>query len=368
MLSKAIYVWNCHAMISSGDLWPIRYYTPLQRYSKWSSAILLVLALSGLMLIIRKSAAGGAMRYLLALGLGYWIALTLTVVSSRYRMPLFPVAASLAGYGSCQLFSHLRQWRDWRTFSISLTILLLATAMVTLPHPPANPVKEEAEANAMLGEVYLLQGETPQAAKCFNLTRQLGYQLDRAYTGLGGVYSRQGKLPEAKDYFLKALKKNPYSCIPCVNLGIVAMRQGEHLQAEHYFSFAKQHWPRQPFMLYNYAIYQFKLQHPAQAAEVLQDYLTIKPYDTKAIYMLGITRLLQKRYRKAGQCFKRVLYYNSTHAMATFNLAGVEIEQHNYRSAYRYINRFLQLRPKSVRGRRVKRYIKQHLTGSSNGQ
>ena len=111
-----------------------------------------------------------------------------------------------------------------------------------------------------------------------------------------------------------------------------------------------------------------KLKHPAEAAEYLQKYLTLKPYDSKALYMLGIIRLLQKRYGDAGQCFKKVLYYNPTHAMATFNLAGVEIERHNYRAAYRYIDRFLRLRPGSARGIRVERYIKQHLGDSVKQQ
>ncbi|HRR06235.1 MAG TPA: glycosyltransferase family 39 protein, partial [Victivallales bacterium] len=89
LLKKTFLVWNKTELISGADLTDFRYYTPFQKYTSWSFAVLGVIALTALISFFFVGINfKRTEKVLLLLFFSFWIAQIITVTSSRYRSPM----------------------------------------------------------------------------------------------------------------------------------------------------------------------------------------------------------------------------------------------------------------------------------------
>ncbi len=359
--NKSLYVWNYREMTSGADLEPLRYYTAFQRWTWWSGGVVMVMALFGLFTVVRKRELVFRYRYLLALLFSFWIALTLTVVSGRYRIAIFPTVALLAGVGSCYLFSAVRQWRQWHGLAIALTGLGIAAAIAFVPAPQYDRLQEWAEADVILGEMYLQQGKLSVAEKCFIRALKASDKMDRAYYGLGVVYMKNRQYQRAASFFIKSFQLNPYSCKAYVSLGILSMAMRDLNSAGQYFAQAEKKWSNRPFLLYNYSVYLVKRGKLERAELKLKRCLKKEPANSKALQALGAIQLMQKQPEKAKLYFKHLLKISPTDHGALLSMAGISLKTRQYDQANYYILKLLEYYPKSPQGAELKKVIDKYL-------
>lgn len=362
MLKKSLYVWNFREMKSGADLEPLRYYSAFQRWTWWSGGALLSMTLLGLFAVFRQKKLVLRYRYLLALLFSFWIMLTLTVVSGRYRITMFPACAGLAGVGSCYLFRAIRQWRQWHGLIIPLLVLGIATAIVWVPKPHYDQRREWAEANVMLGELYLKQGKLNIAKKCFIRALKASAKMDRAYYGLGVFYMKTGQYQRAAAFYIKSFQLNPYSCDAYVSLGIMSMAMHDLHFAGQYFAEAEKKWPNVPFLLYNYSIYLIKRGKIERAELKLKRCLKKDPANIKVLQALGAIELMHKQPNQAAQYFQTLLKILPSDHTALLSMAGISLKTRHYRQAKYYITQLLKAHPNSRQGVELQKVIDKYLT------
>jgi Tfp pilus assembly protein PilF len=362
LAKKFIYVWNYREMRSGVDLEPLRYYTSFQRWTWWSGGVLMVMALFGLFVVVRRGELAFRYRYLLALLFSFWIALTLTVVSSRYRIAMFPAVALFAGVGSCYLLKIVYRWRQWKRLIVPLIGLSIATAIVWLPTPYFNRSQDWAEADVVLGEMYLKHGKVMVAEKCFLRALKASAKMDRAYYGLGVVYMKRGQYQHAASFYIKSFQLNPYSCKSYVSLGILSMALHDLNSAGRYFAEAEKKWSNRPFLLYNYSVYLIKRKKIERAELKLKRCLKKEPANSKVLYALATIQLMRDQPEKAKPYFRRLLRITPRDHNALLSMAGVSLKTRQYAQADYYIKKLLTYYPESKQGIELQKVINKYLT------
>ncbi len=360
LCQKALYVWNYRLMISGTDLEPLRYYTPLQRWSWWSNTLLLPLALLGTIIAIANRENRTKYRYLLVLLVSYWLGLTVTVVSSRYRLAMLPALFVMAPLGGYAIYNFFRQQHCWQYRIKSVAIFIITLAVVFLPHPYSNWAKEQAEADILLGETYLKIAKTASAESCFKRAIRRYPDADTAYTHLGTMAMKRGQYQQAAALFIKSVSLNSASCEAYVNLGVLSMVMGDLNNAGKYFAEAEKRWPHEPFMLYNYAVFLIKRHQLATAEKYLMQALKLQPYNPKTMRACGAIYLIRNQPAKALPYFKRILKIAPWDHDALLFSAAVSLRTKHYEEAKHYIDLLLKYHPDSRKGRELRKVISKY--------
>lgn len=176
--------------------------------------VILALAAAGL----AAQPRGSARRTLLLYLGGYLLALTATVVSSRYRLPLAAGLCVLGGAGAVEVGRAGRELWGWtrgvRPTPRAATILLLAAAgglisRVPLALPHADRMLAEERSN--LAEAYLKKGDLKEGAAYARAALEADPKSALACLQLARAAAMSGRSDEALEWLRRAADADPQS-------------------------------------------------------------------------------------------------------------------------------------------------------------
>lgn len=158
--------------------------------------------------------------------LGYGITVAMFFVSSRFRLPLVPLLAILAGWGAVSLGKTIRARRlGYRLFfgviAAGLTYILAVTMFF---HPAAAGTDQ---ALFLRGNLSLRQGDYQTALARFDSLSQKQPYHKNSYLNLGITWLKLGRSNQACDAFQRELLLNPESAEAANNLAAVALLRNQ---------------------------------------------------------------------------------------------------------------------------------------------
>ncbi len=345
-LRKAVLVWNWRELISGADPAPLRYYTPVQKYTFWSFLVVGILALTGLfsMVLTRWRKLMGY-RHLLWWLLSFWGLQVITVTSGRYRVamlyPVFIFAAFLVN-------EFIRKNR-FRPFWLTLAVLA-ASAIVILPKAPFHAVREEREAAWLLGQGYYAAGDYQSAAE--TVRRSLeddDRQAARNNNFLGTIYMHMDP-GQAEPLFKRAIAAEPDRGEGYMNMAILKSRKREYTEAEDYFKLADAAFMENKDELYYNRGYFYESVGHLDAA--LQDYLAalaVNSGNRRALNAAGVVCFKKQDMESAEQYFKRALALDSGNTGIMLNLGAIAATTGNMELARQWGERARRIKPDDER-------------------
>lgn len=156
----------------------------------------------------------------------YGVTVSMFFVSSRFRMPLAPLVAILAGWGVFILWETIRRrhigYRLFLGVVAGGAILVLASSA-----PSGVTFKNPDQALFLRGNQALRQGNYPlAAARLDSLTKQQP-DYPNGFLNLGIAYLKMGQAQEAVGAFRDELSYHPQSAEADNNLGVIFLLDGE---------------------------------------------------------------------------------------------------------------------------------------------
>jgi 4-amino-4-deoxy-L-arabinose transferase-like glycosyltransferase len=197
--------------------------------------LLLPLAAAGAVVLIgRRQAPPELIWWLVAA----WISIVLLVVGLRYRLPIVPPVALVAGFGAVSIVEAFRQaWRSSRTGEAPslpprtiVVVFQLAAALVAgvvvshlWRHAPSHALSEEW---AMTGSALNSERRLGEAESAYRRALALDERSALAWKGLGIVLYNANRLEEARDAHQRALAIDPGFADAYLRLAFVESRLG----------------------------------------------------------------------------------------------------------------------------------------------
>jgi Flp pilus assembly protein TadD len=145
------------------------------------------------------------------------------VIGLRYRMPLVPALAILAGAGADGAV-RLAEARRTRQLLICCAIALTAVIVSHVLHDPSNV--NVAEEWAFTGSSLITEHKLPDAEQAYRRALELEPQSALAWDGLGLTLYNAGRLDEARTALQRALAIDPQSARAAFHLALVDEREG----------------------------------------------------------------------------------------------------------------------------------------------
>ncbi len=156
----------------------------------------------------------------------YGVTVAMFFVSSRFRLPLVPLVAILAGWGVFSLWATVRR----RHIGYRLFLGIVAAAAVYIlasTNPGGVTFENPNQALFLRGNQALRQGNYPLAiARLDSLTKQRP-DYPNGYLNLGIAYLKMGQAQEAVRAFRDELRYHPQSAEADNNLGAIFLLDGQ---------------------------------------------------------------------------------------------------------------------------------------------
>jgi 4-amino-4-deoxy-L-arabinose transferase-like glycosyltransferase len=317
LLARKTFLWFAGFEVGNDrDLYAVKRYSFINyllfnsKFLKFPFGILLPLALAGVWLCRRQ------WRRLLPLYLfvgAYSLSFIAFFVTSRYRMPMIPIAAIFAAVGLVglvRLVPHKPRALRW-PLAIALAAFLLFNASLAGAGRQASPDQnhfaaavglheqgKDAEAlielrralatdsatNVLSLEATLLgsQGDLAGAERAARAAVRLHPFEADAYGMLGNVLANAGQLDSAAVYFEVVLRRDPYSLQAWNNLGNIALSRQDYARARHYYEGALKIRPTFTLAMFHLGLCDYYEGKVEQAHARWQEILKLDPSFTKA--------------------------------------------------------------------------------------
>lgn len=157
-------------------------------------------------------------------------------VNSRFRIPLWPGMAILAGGGAIQFGHELKNKRlSWVPALLS-TILLLASLINWFSIPP-DPIENDLSARA---QAYLDKSQTNEALDDILQCLEIAPYNPRYHFLKGNILLAMEEYNAAAQSYLQAINRNPSDPMFHNNLGVSLENMGEYAGAEKAYTNALQ--------------------------------------------------------------------------------------------------------------------------------
>ncbi len=317
LVKKAFYVWNFRELSAGADAAPILYFTNIVRSGKYLFILLGGLSICGIILILCKRETIFKYRHFLLLMLAYWAAQTITLTSGRYRLAMYPAFFVFAAFALDYLMQCIRERKHFIGYGIALTAGIL---IVTIPSPPVNALKEQAETDSLYGEACFKQGKYSQAEKHFQKVIKFNSEDVRAYNFLG-IISEANSPERAAQYYRQAIKYEPAEADGYLNLAIQYSNRKNYQEAEKYFAEALRYGFDNPNVLYNYACFLQQKGDLKSAVKYLDKCLIEAPWNDKALNTLGVICLINKKPELAERYLRNAYKLKPQKTGVMLNLA-----------------------------------------------
>lgn len=314
---KALYVWNFRELAAGADTAPILYYTGIVWSGKYLFILLGALSICGVIIILCKGETIFKYRHFLLLMLAYWAAQTITVTSGRYRLAMYPAFFVFAAFAVDYLLQCVKKRKHLVKYAI---VLVTGILIVTIPSPPVNMLKEQAEADSLYGEACFKQGRYQEAAQYLQKYLQFDPASARAYNLLG-IISETNSPKRAARYYHKAIESEPAEAEGYLNLAIQYSLKQNYKEAEKYFTDALDRGSDKPDVLYNYACFLQKKGDSKLAIQYLDKCLIEAPWHAKALNTLGVIHIINKKAESALKYLRSAHKLNPQKIGVMLNLA-----------------------------------------------
>jgi 4-amino-4-deoxy-L-arabinose transferase-like glycosyltransferase len=317
LLARKTFLWFAGYEVGNDrDLYAVKRYSFINyllfnsKFLKFPFGILLPLALAGVWLARRQ------WRRFLPLHLfvgAYSLSFIAFFVTSRYRMPMIPIAAILAAVGLVGLVRLVRlrgKELAW-PLAIALAAFLLFNANLAGAGRQASPdqnhfaaavglheqgkdedalvelrraLATDSATNVLSLEATLLgsQGDLAGAERAARAAVRLHPFEADAYGMLGNVLANAGQLDSAAVYFEIMLKRDPYSLQAWNNLGNIALSHKDYARARHYYEGALKIRPTFTLAMFHLGLCDYYEGKVEQAHARWQEILKLDPSFTKA--------------------------------------------------------------------------------------
>ncbi|MBN1867732.1 tetratricopeptide repeat protein [Candidatus Sumerlaeota bacterium] len=237
----------------------------------------------------------------------YPACVVLVFVSSRYRAPVLPILAVVAGAGAMHLWDLARgeQWRPLLTWGIvSAAIVAIASA----PGPfPQETTDYKAEMYYCLGSRSFDRGEDSEAVRRFEKALASRPDYPEALDKLGTLSKRNGDRAGAEARYRAALEANPVHEGVCLRLGALLEETGKTREAE---TLLRRAVELDPFNADAHNQLGVLLGRSGRDQEALPHFLTsvrLSPKDAGFLTNLGASLFQTGRTDKAIECYRRAL-------------------------------------------------------------
>ncbi len=341
LFQKALYTWNFRELISGADPWPLKYFTPFQRYSQWAFAAVAILALTGIFMNLRNRTFLYDYRHFLILIFAFWIVQTLTVTSGRYRLAMLPGIFVIAAFTLDYIISNRKSF-----FTEMAPYAGIALAIVVLPSPMTNPELEKAEAYTLLGEAYIKAGNLNEAENCLLKASDPLYKWSRSYNLLGLLSEKRNNMPAAEKYYMKAVECEDSDPYGLMNLALMASARNDFAKANSYFIKAMSISNESPEVHYNYAVFLSKYKGNEILAE--RHYwkcIELNPAHRRALNNMGFLQMHKGRYDEAVKYFAKALGLEPGNPNLMVNLAAANLANGDKAKAEKYARKALAASP-----------------------
>lgn len=165
--------------------------------------------------------------YLYGLVAVYGLTIAAFFVNSRFRLPLVPFLAILAGIGLASLYDVIRR-RAWNArLAIALISAAAVFSLVTV-NLYGSPFINPSQALFLRGNASLRQGDYSTAAARFDSLSQMTPYVDNSFLNLGIAFLKMGRSDEAARAFRRELAHNPGSAEAANNLGVLFLLSKEY--------------------------------------------------------------------------------------------------------------------------------------------
>jgi tetratricopeptide (TPR) repeat protein len=314
LLLRKTFIWFAgHEVSNDRDLYAVKRYSFINylffssRFLKFPFGILLPLALAGVW-FCRTQWRRFLPLYLFAGA--YSLSFIVFFVTSRYRLPLIPIAAILAAFGLVG-FVRLRGKALGWPLAIAVAAFLLFNANLAAAGRPGSQglnhfdaaiglheQGKDVEALAELREALKLdsatgvlsveadllaaRGEFAEAERAGRAAIRLHPSDADGYGILGNVFAYAGRFDSAAVYFQALLERSPYELKAWNNLGNIALVRRDFAKARYYYEGALKIQPTDAQAMYSLGLCDYYEGKVAEARARWQQALKLDPSFTKA--------------------------------------------------------------------------------------
>lgn len=156
--------------------------------------------------------------------LAYTVSVVLFFVTARFRVPVIPVLALLAGYGVWTLIHAVRHTR-WKTAAVLVVVLAMAVSVVAQPAQDRNAKTLAEVALVDLSKALFKKGRTEEAITLLEEATQINPTYAEALYSLGVAYTKSKQVDLAEKAYRKAIDADRRNVSAHNNLGRLLLDQ-----------------------------------------------------------------------------------------------------------------------------------------------
>jgi type IV pilus biogenesis/stability protein PilW len=275
---------------------------------------------------------------------GMMVALAASValfyVFGRYRFPLVPLLALLAGAGVTEVWQLLKA-RAWRPLLPALAVLLVAEVIVNWPIRAVRGPGAAGYNN--LANAYSKQGKVDQAITTALKAIEVQPDYGVAHYNLGNLYAQESRFDAAQKHYEEALRLLPNYAEAHSNYGQLLAERGQIEIGMEHFRKAIALNPTISRANLNLGVALAKLGRTEEAIEPLQEAVRLAPDSSEASYTLGSVYAAQSRYAEAESMFRQALQIQPDFLPARRSLAQLLAVQGKKDEALKHYQEALRL-------------------------
>lgn len=246
--------------------------------------------------------------------IGYWVGVTLTVYSIRYRAPVWPFLVLLAAPALVTLRS-LPRGALLRTLAVAAALIFLVEAD-PFGYRRVNPVRTDYN----LGRLHYMNGNLPVAANDFHRLLAGNPGDPDVANALGILEMKRPGSDGGVQWFQRALQLAPDYADARFNLALVLMRGGKYLEAETELDLAIALSPDHSSAIYAKGILLERRGETAGAERHYRESIRRKKTNMEAWNALGVLLARRGERGEAAKCFRWVLKLDPANRDARNNM------------------------------------------------
>ena len=254
-----------------------------------------------------------------------WIAsCALLVTSFRYRLPLVPVLAILAGEGCVATWRAGRARGRGRTVALGAATLVVAVLATRVRrHPDSRRFAEEWTAT---GLALNHERDLPEAERAFRKALAENPRWSPAWSGLGVVAANRGDSAQALAAFERAVELEPGSILGNVELARASAAAGKIAESESAWRRALSLAPREYDALEGLGALLLAQKRIDEAEAVVRQAVEVSPDSASAHLLLARVLGAKRRWSEALPEAARACELDASRADAWFTLGVLRID------------------------------------------
>ncbi len=247
-------------------------------------------------------------------------------IESRYRLPIVPIMAILAGAAPVAIFEMLRAKRRLTVAAIAGLCVAVA-ALTSLAGPfyaeKKQNINYEAELYYGVAGALARENRISEAADNYRKAVLLKPDYAEAHCTLANNLSKLGKLDEAVEHYYIAIRLEPDYSDAHHNLGTILQVQGKIDQAIYHYQKVIQQKPDSADTRNNLGVALQSKGRLDEAAEQFRQTLRERPDDVDALNNLGNVFRLKADYAQAMTYYRHAMQIKSDNPGSLNGLAWI---------------------------------------------